>query len=542
MTSSRQTPVSLELLVLNQLDLKTMGRISNPQIFDGNNNFHPDGLFSTTAFGAVGSAYRSKVFGYIELNCSIINPTVYNSLVSIKSLYEQIMKGKALVEWDPKLKDFVKSNSDKASTGYTYFMSKLEQIKFELTGADSRKFNVDLVNKAISEKKHTLKQLIVLPAGLRDYFVDQSGKPQEDEINAIYRKIINQTNLIDPLISSKSPESYDHIYTSTQDTVCSLYEYLKGLLDGKNKLVLGKWLSRKVFNSTRNVLSTHVEKGKTHTDPDRLKYNDCVCGLHQFCRVISPKSIYEIKNKYIKDIFIDNTNTARLVNAKTLKCEDVMTTSMQKDFDKWNSSDGLNKVIASLANIDMRHVPITLNGGKHYLALIYNDGKSFKVFHDIDDLPTGYDKSHVSPITLSELIYASLYHLSGSMPGFVTRYPIQGYGGIFPVFIKVRTTSESIPLEELNENWEPSGKVATMFPIRNVDFYNTLIIHPSHLALAGADFDGDVLSLTGLITNEAIAEITSTLKKRSYYISDNNEINFNSSVGPLNTVLNFING
>lgn len=536
----RKLPVNLDLLAVKEPDLRTLQRVKEVQIFDNMNNFHQEGLFSTTIFGNIGTEYRNRMFAYVDLGITILHPMVYHAVINLKSFYRQIAEGTVLAVFDPKTKEFVKSNAPEAQTGYNFFIQNILNIRFEKNQSDKRSFLIDLFEKAKKEDSLFLRYLLVLPAGLRDYSVDANGKPQEDEINTFYRKALFQSNIIDPSAVKKAPEVYDGVASGLQRLTLELFEYLKSLLEGKHKLVLGKWLTRKIFNSTRNVASNAIEKSQNINDHLRLGYNECFIGLHQFLRGVVPKSTYEIKTKYIKDIFIENSTHAFLTNAKTLKREEVLSIHIQKDYDMWTSADGIEKVIANMANLDIRHLPITLNKGKHFLGLVYKDGKRFKFFQDIDDLPEGFDKANVAPVTLAEFLYMSVYHLSGVYPGLITRYPITGFGSIFPAYIKLLTTTESHRLEELDANWQPTGNIAYSFPKMEVEFFNTMSVHHSHFAAAGLDLDGDTLSLSMLLSDDAVEEVTNYLNRKEYYINDNGRLNFSSNTDILGAVLAYM--
>lgn len=541
-TSLKKLPVNLDLLVVTEQDKMRIGEITDMQIFDNTNNFHPNGLFSTTLFGNIGTEFRGRTFGYIDLKTEILHPLVYFAVISLKAFYKQIIDGVVLAEWDAKTKSFIKSNSDEARTGYTFFFEHIDELVFEKNESEKRSFLIDLFVKTVKEGKHKLRYTLVLPAGIRDYSVDDNGKPQEDEINKYYRKMLFQSSIIDPMISKKSPEVYDGTRASIQKVALELFDYIKGLLEGKHKLILGMWLTRKIFNSTRNVLSNPIERANNINDVNRLGYNESYIGIHQFLRTIAPKTLYEIKNKYIKEIFIENNSFAYLTNVKTLRREEVMNTHIQKDYDMWTSADGLEKVIANFANFDMRHLPITLNKGKHYLGLIYNDGKYFKFIQDVNSLPEGFDQSKVSPVTLAEFLYMSIFSLSGKYPALITRYPITGYGSIYPCILKLKTTNTYESLEELNDDWQPSGEIASCFPIRGKDFFNTIAANISHYQAMGADVDGDALSIIGLTTDESIMEVNDYLTKKEYYISPDNKFYFSLGNDTLDAILSYITG
>ena len=538
--SLKKLVINIDLLKVEGSDLPKLGQIKDNQIFDNTGNFHPEGLFSTTIFGAIGSEYRSRVFAYIDLKVEILHPLIYYTVINLKSFYKQIAEGKVTAIFDSKTKEFIKSNEEGSDTGYNFFFKHIHELKFEKNESEKRSFLIDLFNKSIKEDTYRIRYLLIMPAGLRDYSVDANGKPQEDEINPYYRKILTQTNIIETSAATKVPEVYDNVAIGIQNTTLELFEYIKSLLEGKNKLILGKWLSRKIFNSTRNVLSSNVDKSENINDSNRLKYNDCLVGLHQFARATVPKSTYEIRNSYIKDIFIDNSNIAYLTNVKTLKKEEVLNTHIQKDYDMWTSSDGLDKVVAMLGNLNNRNEPILLNKDKHYMGLLYRDDKYFKFFQDIDELPETYSKDKVYPISLAEFIYISIYKLNGKISGFITRYPITGFGSIYPCYVKFMTTMSYDRLEELDSQWLPSGNVANCVPKKESEYFNTCAVNPSHIGALGADFDGDIVSLTMVLSDEAKEEITNYLGKKEYYFTDDGKFTFSVDTAILTAVLSFM--
>jgi hypothetical protein len=536
----QNAPINIDLLYADKKIVSTLEEVKEGQIFDNTNNFHQEGLFSTTIFGNIGTEYRNRVFGYIDLKTEILHPLIYHSIISLKSFYQKVLSGSETAIWNPKTKEFERSTDKEAQTGFTFFMSHIEELKFTQTKSTKRKFLIDLFNNAIKENKHKLRYMLVMPAGIRDYTVDKNGSPQEDEINSYYRKLIFQSSIIDPIIATKTPEVYDHIKFSLQKQSLELFEYIKSLLEGKHKLILSKWLTRKVFNTTRNVFSAPIEKADNINDPNRLGYNECFIGLYQYMKNLIPKSLFEIKNNYLKDIFIEGNNIAYLTNAKTLKKELVENSKFQKEYDMWTTSDGLEKIIANFQNLDIRHLPVKLNGGKHYLGLIYNDGKVFKFFQDITELPEHLNKDHVSPITITEILYISLYRTSGKYPNLITRYPITGYGSIYPVMMKLKTTIDYETLTELDDEWNPSDSIAYSFPKKGSDFFNTFAVPTAHFAIAGLDLDGDAGSSLPLLTDESIEEVTNFLKKREYYISPDNHFYFSIDTDTLSAVLSYM--
>ena len=231
-------PVNLDILKLEEKDLIKIGEVNELNIFANGNTFHPNGLFSTVIFGAIGTSQRNRTFGYTDLHCEVIHPVIYRAIVSCKSFYQQIMDGSVSVIWNEKTGEFERSTESHASTGYTFFMQHLDKLKFTKNDSERRTANIQLIEKTIKENKARIRYLLTMPAGLRDYTVSPNGAPEEDEINTYYRRIIPQSQLIDPLMAKKTPHVYDNIYSNLQRSLNELFEYIESLMQGKNKLVL----------------------------------------------------------------------------------------------------------------------------------------------------------------------------------------------------------------------------------------------------------------------------------------------------------------
>ena len=161
-------PFNIDLLQVQESDLSKVGKISESKIFDNMNNFHSEGLFSTTIFGAVGSEYRAQMFGYIDLKITIFHPLVYYAIINLKAFYKQIAEGKVTAIFNPKTGEFEKSNSEEASTGIHFLYSHTKQLKFEKNQSDKRNFLIDMFNEAVRKNNYSLRYLLVIPAGIRD--------------------------------------------------------------------------------------------------------------------------------------------------------------------------------------------------------------------------------------------------------------------------------------------------------------------------------------------------------------------------------------
>ena len=60
-----QTPFNLDVLYLEPAELRTLEKITIPDVFDGHSQiFHDQGLFSTRIFGNVGTEQRDNTFAF----------------------------------------------------------------------------------------------------------------------------------------------------------------------------------------------------------------------------------------------------------------------------------------------------------------------------------------------------------------------------------------------------------------------------------------------------------------------------------------------
>lgn len=523
-TILNQIPLNISLLILDAKALENAREIKVLDIFEsiGSKNFHPDGLFSIDIFGKVGDERRNRVYGYIDLHLDIMHPIIFNAVVELKELYGKIMAGTAYAVFNPETKDFDAATSVTGQTGYSFFLKHFQDLVFEERKATSREFNIKLIDKY--RKTAMINKLVVMPAGLRDFIITPNGKPEEDEINTFYRRIISIASVVGRH-SGQNDQSYlDSIRYNLQLAVCQLNRYILDLLEGKHKLIQGWWASRKIFRSTRNVITSNVPKTTKLFDEFTIGPNDTVAGLYQILMAIFPITVHLTKD-ILSSVFPGPNSPARLVNKKTLLSE---TASVDlAHYDDWMTHDGLEQTIGRFETESLRHEAIEIEG--KYLALTYNDGKVVKICHGADDLPETLDKKYLSPTTYAELFYLAVFKRVREIPFFLTRYPITGFGSVYPCFVYLKTTTRSQSLRVLNDNWEPSDEIANEFPIKGIPFINSMSPSITKLKRLGADFDGDVCSLTPVMSDEGIEEINALLNNKNFYVGIDNKINFSSA-------------
>lgn len=518
-----KAPLNLSLIFATNEDVKGMVAIETQDTFDGmTKNFHPRGLFSSEIFGKPGSEYRNRMFSFIDLNVDIIHPHLYATIVKVKSLYGDIMAGRAYAVFDEKLKDFVPSTIMEGKTGYAFFFDHYPKIAFEERESRARKKNIKLLYKY--KDKYWMTRLLVIPAGLRDYQVDTTGKPSEDELNPLYRRVMAFASSLESFQRGQNTEFLNAQRNNIQVAVQAVFEHLINILKGKKGLIQQHYATRSVMNSTRNVLAAHSPKIDRIGDIRSVSSNQTVVGMYQFLRAFIPNCVKEVRERFSAYVFPTSSGTASLINTKTMKREMVVVGSEHHDL--WVTYSGLEKVFASFEDHYVRHQELFIDG--YAMAMLYDDGKLVRLVFDPEEMPEGYDRRHLRVATLTEVLYLCTRRVAHNAYGFVTRFPVAGYGGVYPAGVYLRSTMDSRIVTEIRDDWTygSTDDLIGEFPIRNIGFFDAMTPAVVHLKAMGGDHDGDTGSFTGIWTVEGIEEVKRLMNDWSFYISSDNVMNF----------------
>lgn len=502
--------------------LKGLAQIKVLDIMEpSSQQFHPEGLFSVEAFGKVGDERRNRMFAYIDLGVEIFHPLLYKTLCDLRELYGKILAGTAYAVFNKQTKDFEESNAVDGRTGFSFFVEHFAELKPEERESTSRSFSIALLKR--HQKNPYLRYLVVMPAGLRDFTVKPNGMREEDEINAIYRQALSIGNIAVNSAKAADKTHLDSTRFRLQKVVYSIYQYVINLLEGDSKMIQGNWTARNIFTSTRNVITSSITNSRTLFDEFTVGSNDITVGLYQHIRSTTPIFIKLVRD-YSERVFSGPNTPARVVNRKTLKGESVVVDP--QCYDDWVTKEGIESTLDQFETEAFRDEPIIVDG--YYFGLIYRDGKSFKFFQDIDELPEGFDRKYVKPITYAELFYIAIFQDTKKRFCLYTRYPVINYGSIQPASIYLKTTMKSESLEALGEQWEPTGIRCSEFPVSGSGYYNSMSPPIQALKRFGADHDGDMMNYVVLLTNDSTEEIATLLRSAKYYVGIGDSMNFSS--------------
>ena len=475
-------PFDVQLLIPTKERLARVPRITSTEIYDGTSeDFNPGGLYSQILFGQVGSQNRDYTFGYIKLNTELIHPTVRRWIRQLKRYYESIWRGEAFAIWNPKTGEFDPADlgDDGADTGYHFFISHINELKFKRNTSARRNQMIDAYEKYRGQL--TLVNHLVLPAGLRDLQVAQNGRTTEDESNDYYRRLLRLANSLEN--SPLQGAEINNVRLNMQMIVDDLYDYFLSLLDGKKGFLQSRFGARNLFLGTRNVISSMDMGADILGDPSAPTVDTILIGLFQCLKGSIPHIVYLMRNdRLYTTSFPSRDGDAYLVHPARLTRTNVQLDDIA--IDRWVTIEGNEATIDAFSKDSFKTRPIVING--HYLGLIYQDDQKYQILSDITELPNGWDKDKVRPITYIEWLYLISHKALNEKKVEMTRYPVTGDGSSYIGDVYVKTTTPSFRLEKY-EDGQPTGEFALEYPVLNGSFFQTMSPHGSRLPELGAD-------------------------------------------------------
>jgi len=524
--------LQIGLIFPNKKYVRYMRDVTRTTLFiNTGREIDPEGLYSQEIFGTVGSSERMSTVAYTDLYANLLHPRLYEYITKLSSLYKTIMAGTGYAKFDTELLDFVPSDVINGDTGYDFFMSHIHEIKFKETKSKKRQNKIDVLYKHIKTGEFTNSKLLILPAGLRDFIVEKSGTIKEDEINDLYRDIINAARLMSNFSNVDGAGSFKF---KLQEKINNLYKHVLTLLDGKKKLIQGEWASRAVEFRARTV-AVGTEDIINNLDDDYSTVDMAKAGLALYVKSIDPIAKYHLNEIFLKHVFGDVGDRAILLDPKTLDPLQVDLPSVV--IDKWRTNDGLDHIMSSLLDNDIKNEPVRI--GEYFLFSLVDKKDTIIKYDDQFAIPDE-DKPFRRPITYGELFYLAIQPVIRKLPGFITRYPTTAQGSIVPVKVDVFTTTYTREVELITKGFVNESIKIKDYPVTDTPWVNGLKAPYVRTEGLGLDFDGDQILLMMMLTDEAIDEVNKLLESPAPYIGADGNSLLSEDDKVLDNVLKFM--
>jgi DNA-directed RNA polymerase beta' subunit len=269
----------------------SIGPVVSSQLFLGKSyNLHPDGLLSEEIFGIDGSPERSSSYSWIELNCHVIHPSLYDIIQKqIEKKIEYLLSGEKMYSFD---KDGALQEDETGYiTGMTSLYEKRKEWKFRQgeEGTDRNKI-IGMLYKNMSSETFFMNKLIVIPPSSRPVtIIEDKDEVMPDELNEIYQRVIILSNSL----KGVSGILFDVLSYRMQLLIKELYDFVRLKVAKKTGIIRKDMLGKRVDFSARTVISPNPN----------LEIGYVGVPLRIVCEIFEPNMLYGLVNsKTAKDI------------------------------------------------------------------------------------------------------------------------------------------------------------------------------------------------------------------------------------------------
>lgn len=499
----------MKLIKVN--DLK---EVTNPIAFARNNVPTSDGLISNEIFG-ITKFDRSNTYAYLSLGDWFMHPLHYRIWSKMDSNIKSIIHET----------DFYKINSNgelvkdpEGDTGINWLRKNIDKISIKRTGSSKRDKNIQFLKN--NKDTMFINNFIIIPAYYRDANTT-TGKPGLNEINKLYQSLIIAVRSL--------KDSVDYGFTLSgatrgriQEQLLTIYEWFSGSnsYDFKNAVgIPGKFgiMTRSNLNKTtdyaaRLVLSApelKVEK----MDDLLVDLDHSAVPLAAVCSAFMPFIQFHIR-RFFENEF-SGVNKYPFQNANG-EIEYIEIDDYQINFSDDVIKSELNLFQHGYAD-RFRPIKIPNKEGKdiymHFKGYIIKD-------EDFDIKNPGQMNIVERRLTWLDIIYQAAMEVVKDKHVLITRYPIDSYFNQFPTKVNISSTKETEPMIINNTVYRHYPKIREKDIGKDTSnlFIDTMNVCNGYLSAMGADYDGDQVTVKGVWSDEANAELDKQLKSKKQYI------------------------
>lgn len=506
----RQDNLQVSLLDVDDFVKKNnLVEITNPVIFDASSNPTSDGLLSNTIFGITKES-RASTFAYISLKKKFLQPLVYRIWSKVDSKIKSVIHGIGTYSVD-KSGNIVED--PKGDNGIDFLRKNLDKIKFRETDSIKRERYIKFLND--NRKNFFTDKLIVIPPFFRDIKVD-GGKISVGDINKLYINIMVSASAI-----GDSTEYGFSIGKSVegrlQEGLIEVYKWFgtgtdsnpNGGLPGKFGVIRRANLSKTTDYATRLVMSA-PKLDVENIEDIRADFDYSVLPMTSAAANFFPFVIFHMR-RFFENEFIGDTKYPILDKDGTIIYGEI------EDYQIQFSDEVLKKELDRFIHgYSDRFRPVKVlcrvKGKQEYLDLKW---KGFYKEPDVKAL------KNERPLTWCDVIYMACEEAVKDRMILITRYPIDTFYNEFATKIRLSSTIET-------EEAVFDNVVYTHYPkIRKEDigkdtsssFIDTMNICNGYLDSIGGDYDGDMVTIKGVYTDEANAELKKQLASNIHFIN-----------------------
>ena len=506
----RQDNLQVSLLDVDDFVKKNnLVEITNPVIFDASSNPTSDGLLSNTIFGITKES-RASTFAYISLKKKFLQPLVYRIWSKVDSKIKSIIHGIGTYSID-KSGNIIED--PKGDNGIDFLRKNLDKIKFRETDSIKRERYVKFLND--NRKNFFTDKLIVIPPFFRDIKVD-GGKISVGDINKLYINVMVSASAI-----GDSTEYGFSIGKSVegrlQEGLIEIYKWFgtgtdsnpNGGLPGKFGVIRRANLSKTTDYATRLVMSA-PKLDVENMEDIRADFDYSVLPMTSAAANFFPFVIFHMR-RFFENEFIGDTKYPILDKDGTIIYGEI------EDYQIQFSDEVLKKELDRFIHgYSDRFRPVKVlcrvKGKQEYLDLKW---KGFYKEPDVKAL------KNERPLTWCDVIYMACEEAVKDRMILITRYPIDTFYNEFATKIRLASTieTEEAVFDDVVYTHYPKIRKEDIGKDTSSSFIDTMNICNGYLDSIGGDYDGDMVTIKGVYTDEANAELKKQLASNIHFIN-----------------------
>ena len=506
----RQDNLQVSLLDVDDFVKKNnLVEITNPVIFDASSNPTNDGLLSNTIFGITKES-RASTFAYISLKKKFLQPLVYRIWSKVDSKIKSVIHGIGTYSID-KSGNIVED--PKGDNGIDFLRKNLDKIKFRETDSIKRERYVKFLND--NRKNFFTDKLIVIPPFFRDIKVD-GGKISVGDINKLYINILVSASAIGDSAEygfsiSKSVEG------RLQEGLIEIYKWFgtgtdsnpNGGLPGKFGVIRRANLSKTTDYATRLVMSAPKLDVENMSEL-RADFDYSVLPMTSAAANFFPFVIFHMR-RFFENEFIGDTKYPIIDKDGTIIYGEI------EDYQIQFSDEVLKKELDRFIHgYSDRFRPVKvlcrIKGKPEYLDLKW---KGFYKEPDVKAL------KNERPLTWCDVIYMACEEAVKDRMILITRYPIDTFYNEFATKIRLSSTieTEEAVFDDVVYTHYPKIRKEDIGKDTSSSFIDTMNICNGYLDSIGGDYDGDMVTIKGVYTDEANEELKKQLASNIHFIN-----------------------
>jgi hypothetical protein len=484
--------MKLKLAEINDIiKVNSLKRITNPKLFKKGVSPADNGLLDPNIVGYA-TADRREFFSYVDLGQPYIHPHIYkNVLCSSMRLIQDVVAGKANVS-------VIKGKITKDPDGWTGIQGLYKhwnEITTWTNNATSEEKNNSKLLKMLTREEVFYDKWLIIPVMYRDIQVEKDTVTKSP-VNQLYSDLIRKVEFQQ---TQKNVFNFNLYATeaSIQNTLCDIYNHFVAYVGKKGGLIKKHLLSKAIDYGVRSVISAPTYTGDASSES--FKYGHVYIPLAQACVLVFP-----FVSKYVRDYFRTYANDYKIPH-KYIDEGRVQTDYVIKDPEIQFDDDFCRKLINDFVETSASRFNVIM------ITVLDETSGEEKTLPMTEERTTEIDGNvtrSLEELTLTDICYRAAVDSIQNKHTRLVRYPITDIYGMFICKSDVISTAQDMKatINGIEYDHYPIIDKTVSHDAVGPRFIDVIKFSNSYLSAIGGDYDGDMVSLQTLYTEEANEE------------------------------------